>query len=332
MKGKAVTLLLGILLFSLNAGASKLSFRLCPGLSWIDGGDLNRNIQGWKSYLEDYYQSPYSLDCDLKKLHHLWDLQAEVVFALSRRFSLALGLEFLTGEAQGSVFFHLNKEEDYINSPQDFGAIFLDEQSLQKPRYRLQSIPLTLTFYYSFPFGRQSNFFLGCGAGYYWSQMSYQEEFDYYFDFKDQKNLSGSQLEFIDRYLSSGTYSEKTSSKAFGLQAKAGLEIKIREGSYFILEAQARMVDFKNWTGSRGEEYDWSHTWDYWGALSDSGSEKTSDKGKLWMVDFRSEETEKSYSRFLFSSQEPSSPYTEARPAKINLNGFSIRVGIRIYL
>jgi hypothetical protein len=332
MKGKTVILLLGILLFSLNAGASPLSFRLCPGLSWIDGGDLNRNIQGWKSYIEDYYQSPYSLECDLKKLHGLWSLQAEVVYTFSPRISLALGLEFLTGDAQGSVFFHLGTEEDYFRSVQDFGTVFLDEQSFQKPRYRLQSIPLTLTFYYSFPFGRGVNFFLGCGGGYYWARLNYKEEFDYHFEYKDQNNLNGSLVEFIDNYFSSGIYSEKTSSMAFGLQAKGGLEIKIGKRFHFLLEAQARMVDSSDWSGSKSDEYEWSHTWGYWGSLSDSGSEKISDKGKLWMVDFQSEETGKSYSRFFFSSQKPSSPYTEARPAKINLNGFSIRAGIRIYL
>lgn len=332
MKGKTLILLLGILFFPLNSGASPLRFRLCSGLSWIGGGDLNRNIEGWKSYIEDYYQRPYSLECDLKKLHGLWSLQAEVVYAFCPHISLALGLEFLTGSAQGSVFFHLGTEEDYFHSAQDFGTVFLYEQSFQKPRYKLQSLPLTLTLYYYFPLGRAVNFFLGCGGGYYWGILNYKEESDYLFEYKDQNNLNGSLVEFIDNYNSSGIYTEKTSSKAFGFQAKAGLEIKIGNSSHFLIEVQTRMVDFSDWSGRKSDDYKWSHTWSYWGSLSDSGSEKISDKGKLWMANFQSEETGKSYPRFFFSTQKPSSPYAEARPAKINLNGFSIRAGIRIYL
>jgi hypothetical protein len=332
MKRKTAVLLLGILLFCLNAGASPRNFRLCPGLGWIGGGDLNQSIQAWKDYLEDYYQSPYSLECDLNKLHGLWGLQAELVYDLSPRISLALGLEFLAGSAQGSVSYHLGTEEDYFHSSQDFGTVSLDEQSYQKPGYRLECIPLTLTFYYSFPFGPKVNFFLGCGGGYYWGILNYKEEFDYHFEYKDQNYLNSTLVEFVDNNSSSGIYSEKTSSKAFGLQAKAGLEIKIGERLHLLLEAQTRMVDFSDWKGSKSDDYEWSHTWGYWGSYYDSGSAKTSEEGKLWMVDFQSEETGKSYSRFFFSSQKPSSPYNEARPARINLNGFSLRAGIRIYL
>jgi len=331
MKGKAFILLSGIIIFFLNAQASEPGFKLSPALSWIDGGDLNRHIQGWQSYVIDRYLSPYSLECDLKELHRLWSLEAEITYDFSPRISFALGLESLTGEAQGSVSHRLSQEEDYFYSPQDFGTIFLDEQSFRMPRYRFQIIPLTITLYYFLPFGNRLDLYLGCGAGYYWGRVSYKESYQYDFDYKDEKNLSGSPVEFIDRYSSSGTYSEKTSSKAFGLHARAGLELKIRERFYLILEAQARKVCFSDWTGSKNDEYDWSHTWGYWGSFSDEGTEEVSEEGKLWMTDFLSEETGKSYSRVVFSAEKPVSAYSEARPAKINLNGLAIRVGIRIY-
>ena len=70
MKIKSLLLVLGFLVLSLKSQASELSLKLCPALSRLDGGgDLNRSIQGWKSYLEDRNQSPYSLNYNLKELH-----------------------------------------------------------------------------------------------------------------------------------------------------------------------------------------------------------------------------------------------------------------------
>jgi len=333
MKSKSLLLLLGFLVFSLHAQALELSLKLYPALSRVDGGDLNRNIQGWKSYLEDRNQSPYSLNYNLKELHGFWGFGAELAYVLSSRLSLALGIEFLTGQTEGKILSSLSKQENYFNSPEDFGTIFSDEQSSQQPKYRLQSIPLTLTIYYYFPIVTRLNFFLGCGAGYYWARTVYRENYKYNFDYRDEKNLSGSLVEFIDRYSSSGTYSEKTSSGAFGLQAKGGLEIKIRKRFHLILEAQIRRISFSGWKGKKSDKYTWSHTWGYWGAYSDSGSVEEVDEGKVWMAEFRSDETGKSYPRLVFSEQEPSSPlYSKAKLAKISLNGFSLRLGIRIYL
>jgi len=49
------------------------------------------------------------------------------------------------------------------------------------------------------------------------------------------------------------------------------------------------------------------------------------------MVEFKSDETGKSYPRFVFSEEKPLFfSYTEIKPAKINLNGFSLRIGIKI--
>lgn len=333
MKRKAVFFLLCFLVSFLDIEASQLSFKICGGGSWVYGGDLNKNIQGWNNYFNDRNKNPYSFDYDVKELHSLWEGGAEVGYALSSRFRVALGLEFLAGATEGEMFSSLNQEQDYYNAADDFGTIFLDEQSFQKPEYRVQSIPLTLTLYYSLPLGPRASIFLGCGGGYYSGKITYKENYEYNFDYKDEKNLSGSLLEFVDQYSSSGTYSEKSTSKAYGFHAKAGLELNIRRGLYLIIEAQGRLVDFNIWSGNKKDSYTWNHTWGYWGAFSDNGSSEESKEGKLWMVEYNSEQTGKSYPRLVFSGEEPlSSSFSGARAAKINLNGFSFRVGIKISL
>jgi len=113
--------------------------------------------------------------------------------------------------------------------------------------------------------------------------------------------------------------------------AALSLEYKIRSGIHLIVEAAGRMVEFKEWKGNQNDSFSWDHTWGYWGAYSDKDSLKEAAEGKLWMVIFHSEETGKSYPRFIFSDEKPSSSfYTEVRPARINLNGLSLRAGIKI--
>lgn len=333
MKRKAFFLLLSFLVSFLNAGASELSLKLWGGGSRVDGGDLNRNISGWDSYFEDRNKAPYSFSYDVKRLQAVWGCGAELTWRPFTHLSFGLGLEFLRGAAEGEMASHMTEEQAYFNSSQDFGTIFIDEQSSQQPKYRIQSIPLTLTLYYFFTFGKKVNLFLGCGGGCYFGKMTYRENYSYDFDYTDEKNLSGSILEFIDQYSTSGSYSEEMSCKAFGFHAKGGCEFKIGGRLYFIVEAQGRKVGFNDWKGQKKDSYTWSHTWGYWGVFSDEDSAEEAGEGKLWMAEFVSDETGKSYPRFVFSEEKPLSPsYSRPRPAKINLSGLSLSLGIRISL
>jgi len=303
MKRKVLFFLLFFFFSFLDIEASRLSFKIYGGRSWFDGGDLNKNIRGWNNYFNDRNENPYSFNYDVKELRDLWEGGAEVVYSLSSRFRVALGLEFLTGANEGEMFSSLNQEQDYYYSAEDFGTIFLEEQSFQQPKYKVQSIPLTLTLYYFLPLGPRASIFLGCGGGYYSGKITYREDYEYNFDYKDEKNLSG------------------------------GLELNIRRGLYLIIEVQGRWVDFSGWSGSKSDNYTWNHIWGYWGAFSDEGSSEESREGELWMVEFKSDQTGESYPRLVFSGEKPlSSFFSGARAAKINLSGFSFRIGIKVNL
>lgn len=331
MRIKTTFLLLSILLFSLGVRASELSFKLYGGASWNQGGDLNKNISGWERFFSDRNIAPYSSSFDLKELHIFWERGGEIVYTFSPKFCVALGLEFVTGSTKGEMSSRLNQEQNYSNSPTDFGIIYLDEQTLQQPEYKLHAMPVTLTFYYSFPLGNRMRFFLGCGGGYYFSKITYEEDYQYDLDYRDDNNSSGALLRFVNQYSSAGTYSEESTSTALGLHGKWGVEIEVRDSLHLIIEAQGRWVSFGSWEGTKEDSYNWEQTWGLWGADSDSGSFEEASEGKLWTVDFVSDDTGKSYTRFVFSEEKPvSSSYERARTAKINLNGFTLRLGFKM--
>ena len=315
----------------LNAEASQLRLRVFGGRGWMDGGDINGNIRGWDSYFGDRNTAPYSFDYGVEEFHFQWEGGVEVVYRLSSRLHLALGAELLTGTIQGEMTASLNEEEDYFNSSDDYGMIYRDEQSVLQPRYSLQSIPLLLTVYYFYPLGKRLNLFFGCGGGFYLGKITYREEYEYAFDYEDEKYLSASLLEFVDQYSSSGVYSEKSTSHTIGFHAKGGLELKIRQDFHFFIEVQGRWANYSNWKGSWSDDYTWDHTWGYWGVNSDQGSSEDEGEGKLWMVEFESDETGISYPRLIFSEEKPvGSSYSGVRSAKVNLSGVTLRVGIRL--
>lgn len=333
MKRKTIWYFLCFFLVLLKTDASQLSFRVYGGMSWADGGDLNRNLRGWKNYFSDRNRNPYFFEYGVEELHRFWESGTEITYFLSSRFRVGLGFEFLVGTTEGEMSSSLELENDYFNSSADFGTIFLEESSLQRPQYRLKALPVTLTFYYSIPFGGKGNIFIGCGGGYYSGRLKYKEDYKYNFDSRDESTISGSLSSFVDLYSTSGIYSEESTCKTLGLHARGGLELKIYKDLHFVFEVLGRRVNFNNWRGSKKDEYSWNHTWGFWGSSTDAGSVEKSVEGKLWMVEYQSEETGKSYSRFVFSEEKPLySSYLEARPAKISLNGFSLRIGIKISL
>lgn len=331
MKKKVIICLLFIILSFPEAVLSQLSFRIFAGKSLIHGGDLNQNIYGWSEYFKDRNQAPYTFDYNLKELHSFLEGGVDLAYNFSHRWSAALSIELLEGTTHGEMSSSMNDEQDYFHSPGDSGTIYLNEQSLQEPKYHLQTIPVSITIFYSFPFRDNMNFFLGCGVGYYSGKINYRENYQYDFDYIDEKNNNGVPVSFVDKYSSSGSYYEESRCKTFGFHLRGGLEYKIRSGIHLIVEAAGRMVEFKEWKGNKNDSFSWDHTWGYWGAYSDKDSLKEAAEGKLWMVTFHSEKTGKSYPRFIFSDEKPSSYfYTEVRPARINLNGLSLRAGIKI--
>ena len=333
MKKNAVFCFFCVFLFMMKVEASSLSLKITGGMSWIGGGDLNRHLRGWKDYFQDRNVKPYSYDFNVGELHLWWEGGLEMVYSLSPRFQMGLGLEYLDGSTEGEMSSSVEYEMDYVNSSQDFGTISLEERRIQRPRYQLRAIPLNFTLYYCFPFSTEGRAFIGLGAGYYFGKLNYREDYQYDFDYKDDNVLSGSLLSFVDRYETSGVYAEEARARSLGLHGKAGLCYRVYKNFHFVVEIMGRWASLENWEGNKRDAFDWDHTWGFWGANRENGSSDEEHSGKLWMVKFRSDVTGKSYPRFVFSEEEPLfSSYSEGKPARIDLSGISLRVGIRIGL
>jgi len=321
-----------LLIFS-SADASPLSLKITGGIGWLDGGDLNKNIQGWKDYFSDRNISPYTFNFDVNEIHRSWEGGIEITYSISPRWRIGLGLDVLHGNTKGTMSSSVELDEDYFRSTYDFGTVVLAENREQRPEYRLRTIPVILTFYHAAPFSEKGNIFLGLGGGYYFGRLEYKENYQYDSDYRDDNILSGSLLRYIDQYSSSGDYTEESSDNALGLHGLAGLEWKVTERFHLVFEVIGRWVNFSGWTGDKTDSYSWDQTWGYWGTNRELGSEEKSSGGKLWMVDFQDEITGKSYPRFVFTEEKPrSASYQKVSPAKINGNGFSFRIGIKIGL
>ncbi len=330
---KAFGWILCIFLIVLSADALPLSFKITGGIGWLDGGDLNKNIQGWKRYFSDRNISPYTFSFDVEEIHRSWEGGIEITYSISSRWRIGFGLDVLQGNTKGTMSSSVELEEDYFRSADDFGTIFLIENRDQSPEYRLRAIPVILTFYHAIPFSNKGNVFLGMGGGYYFGRLDYQENYQYDSDYRDDNILSGSIFRYIDQYSSSGDYTEESRTGALGLHGLAGLEWKVSERFYLVFEVIGRWVDFSDWAGDKTDSYSWDQTWGFWGTDRDLGFEEESTGGRLWMVDYQDELTGKSYPRFVFSEEEPRlASYQKVSPAKINWNGLSFRIGIKIGL
>lgn len=309
------------------------TLKMCGGLSWINGGDFNKNIRGWRDYYKDRNSSPYSFQHNVGDLLSLWESRAELIFNFSSRLSLGIGVEFLAKRISGEMSWNFSQNESYFNSPKSFGEISIEEESFQTPQYTIQSLPVIISFYYSFPLGKKWILSLEGGGGYYFGLLRYREEYQYSFDYVHENTSDCCVVTDVDQYTSSGEYSEESRSHSLGFHGGGSLEIRLASRFSLIVEVLGRWVNFKGWKGTRVDKYTWEHTWGLFGTNFDSGSNEETRDGKLWIVDFQSDETGNSYPRFIFSEEEPVSlVFRNMREGKINFNGLSLRIGFMIHL
>ena len=73
----------------------RLSIKLSGGLSYATVGDINRHLKAFESYLSEmtYYEGGKT-----KKLHYGSDLEGEIRWDISSKFSLSAGISYIYGE------------------------------------------------------------------------------------------------------------------------------------------------------------------------------------------------------------------------------------------
>jgi hypothetical protein len=126
----------------------------------------------------------------------------------------------------------------------------------------------------------------------------------------------------------------RRSSNETGIQAGIGFDIKPLPFISLVVEGTYRRVNFKNWTGSGDDNWNWDEQGGRsdLGYSTDSGNDSDAWNGKIWYYELYDSDIDKQYGFLSLHEEEPetSELIKNPRVGKININGFSLRAGIRI--
>jgi hypothetical protein len=323
-------IVLGLLGICLNAMPYEFSLKLNAGAAWLDGGDFNRSIGGWKDYYRDRESPSFSSSFGLNGLTRVFEVQAELAVRFSPRWSAGLSVGYIPGTTSGEVSTLRSEETAYTLPSGQGGTIAVTEESSRPLRYELRAVPVLLTIYWSFPLRDNLQLSLGAGGGMYFGQYDFHEEYFYSLDYRDTQSAAGAPVQYIDLYELTGEYSERASARAFGAHGLVGLDFRVSPSLAVTFEIVGRWAGLDDWKGEKTDAYEWSQTWGFGGVFSEAGEAEESAEGKLWRVDARGEAVPGTYPRLVFGGEEPaSSSFSNVRPARIDFGGVSARIGFR---
>jgi len=322
---KVFILLLAGIFLAAGAFSSDLSFRLYGSLGYVDGGDLSRSISGWRSYYQDRQGDGFSSSFDLGEMHGTAELGAEAVLALSRRWSLSLGVGYIHQKTSGEITTRTTQHEDFTVSSSEQWTLDFEQTTGQNPVYTKATIPITLSLDYSLALNAKWTLTLGGGGGIYLGNLDLRESYDIESESISEQQTGNGVVQYVDRLTTVGDYSEKTKSTGFGLQGRIGLNLRLSPSTFLSITVLGRWVNMKGWEGTRRDASEWRWTYGLWGANSAEGTEERTEDGQYWTYDLWNEKSGKSYPVVMFRDTELSSP---SKPASFNLSGISIRVGL----
>lgn len=317
-------------------GKGRISLYIGGGASLIDGGDLNGTIRGYNEFIKDwndYYQTDYSIDW--KEFGWIQNLKAEVLLNLSNSFRLGLGLEYLAETQKGSMALN-DADSGTFNDISFYYNYSLEDNFSSWPQPKLTVIPVTCDLYFFIPLGKKAEVFFKGGVAYYWGKLKYNES--YLRDYKYQADYYGNDDTFryswIDNYTEDGNRTYEAKCNQLGYQAGIGLDFKLSSLVSLVVEANYRYVNFKDWSGNGSESLSWTEE----SGRSDlettttSGDESDSWAGKIWYYELYDSGLNKQYQRIFLHEEAPEANdwIKNVRQAEINLNGFSLRAGIKI--
>ncbi len=319
----------------------RISLSISGGTSLINGGDLNGTIRGYNEFIRDWndhYQTDYSIDW--KEFGWIQNLKAEVLLNLSNSFSLGLGVEYLTRTQKGTMTLN-DAYSGTVDEDLYYYNYSLEDNFSSWPQPKLIVIPVTCDLYFFIPAGKKAEVFVKAGVGYYWSTLKYSES--YLQDFKYQADYYGIDDTFwyswIDNYTEDGTRTYEAKCKELGYQAGIGLDIKVSSLVSLVVEANYRYVNLKDWSGNGSESLSWTEESGRsdLGTTTTSGNESDSWDGKIWYYELYIPDLNKQYKHIFLPKEAPKegelmqgAEIKNVRQAEINLNGFSLRAGIKI--
>jgi sRNA-binding regulator protein Hfq len=315
----------------------RISLYLSGGLTDINGGDLNSAIRDYKQLVADYnefYLTNYTIDWN--EFERITNWKAEVMVNITSSLSFGLGVEYLNSKMQRGNITLNDSDSGTVNGGLYYYNYALTDNYQFAPQQELTIIPITFNLYYFVPIGNIAEVFVKAGVSYNIGRLkyneTYQSEYDYQADYYATDDTFW--YTYIDDYTEDGTYSYSVKCNETGLQAGLGFDIKPFSFISLVVEGTYRRVNFKNWTGSGDDSWGWDEEWGRsdLGYSTDSGNESDAWAGKIWYYELYDSDIDKQYGFLSLHEQAPetSELIKNPRVGRINLNGFSLRAGIRI--
>jgi opacity protein-like surface antigen len=315
----------------------RISLYLGGGLTGINGGDLNSVIRDTKQLVNDwndYYLTDYSADWN--ELKRITNWKGEVLINITSSLSFGLGVEYMNRKIQRGNIVLNDSDSGTTYRRNDYYNYYEKDDYSFEPEQQLIVIPITFNFYYFIPIGNIAEIFVTAGVSYNIGRLKYNET--YQWDSEYQADHYGYDDTFwyteIDNYLDNGTYSYKVTSKETGFQVGAGFDIKLFSLISLVFEGTYRYINFKDWTGNVSNNLSWERQEGRsdLGYTTDNGNESEAWEGKIWYYEQYYSDLDKQYGFLSLHEEAPEADeFTKnVRAAKININGFSLRAGIRI--
>lgn len=328
MRARSKPSILFIVCFSLLPGGllcSDFTFRVYGGLGYVDGGDLSRSLSGWRNYYQGRQGNGFSSSYDLGDMHGTAELGVEAVLALSRRWSLSIGLGHIRQKTSGKITTRTIAHEVIATSPSELWTVDLEQATEQSPIYTKSTIPIVLNMDYTLKLTPKWRLMLGGGGGIYPSRLDLRESYDLQSESISEQQTGDWVVRIIDRLTTVGDYSEKTKCTGFGLHGRIGLDLELSSSMFLSFTVLGRWVNMKGWEGTRRDASEWQRTYGLWGSQSAEGTDERTEAGQYWTYDLKDEKSGTSYPVLIFRETEPS---PSSRPANFNLSGVSVRIGL----
>ncbi|GEM_PF-4012021 len=323
-RSRRLTFFAGILCLAIAPAYAQIEFSLkaIGGYSFIDAGDINDAITGFQQQYGDYGRldgtdARFSLD----EIRGVMDFRAELLMRWTPHLAVGFGIEALSRSSRGSGVINSDVVTEYWWGTDNETMAYESETSFQ-----LSSVPIMVNLYYYFPVGRRASFYLQAGMGYYCARIKYTD------DYISDTSIRGESWYYLNdlyEFSYTGSIQETSKAYAFGFQGGLGLDFPLSPSLCLLAELNYRGVRFQNWKGDYSDRWEWEEFYQEEGleAQTASGSEEEMESGSLWFYSYEDAVTGGRYSGLGVFADKPAS---DSRRAVINLNGFSIRLGIRI--
>jgi len=315
----------------------RLGFSFSGGWNRIEGGDFNRSIRDENRWVADANSADGDFDYTMywKQMKIMPDWKGEVFARFGRHLGLGLGLEYLRKINTGTRGLEVGYSE--TETYEGLIATYSMDAALND-RYpqALTIVPITLNIYGYLPLGRRGEAYVTAGPGLYLghlrlaaeTEMSIESNFDLFTaDGNEQIQFVHQKIEATQNHI------QKATGRAVGFQIGAGFSYALTGNLSLFGEALYRRANIKNWKGSGAIDTVLRATQSATGhePIVRESAEHEDWEGDLWSYEYSDYDSGAWYSAYGVLEEKPASEaYRNIRKAEINVNGPTVRFGVRV--